>query len=201
MALLGRYNTGRLSSCRSRLHDDRYAGQLVIGKRHGIDAHVRHLPTRGYPMGNDTTLGAAMEFKRPGCGFIRKLPTADQGRVQMPPNAIVALLLEDEPLIALDLEMTLGNAGFDVTTVTSCSEALEWLDVCRPDIVIVDIILSDGPCHAVVKQLVADGIPFLVHSGDHPSMHADTPFAGGKWVSKPADVGEMARAARELIAA
>jgi hypothetical protein len=34
-------------------------------------------------------------------------------------NAPVALLLEDEPLIAMDVELILGGAGFDVTTVTS----------------------------------------------------------------------------------
>lgn len=116
-------------------------------------------------------------------------------------NAAVALLLEDEPLIALDVEFTLGEAGFDVTTVASCAEALDWLDVCRPALVVVDIILRDGPCHEVVEQLVADGIPFLVHSGDHPSMHADTPLVHGRWVSKPSDGAEMVRAAQELIAA
>lgn len=30
-------------------------------------------------------------------------------------NAAVVLLLEEEPLIAMDLELMLGNAGFDVT--------------------------------------------------------------------------------------
>lgn len=43
----------------------------------------------------------------------------------MPGNAAVALLLEDEPLIAIDVELALGEAGFAVTTVASCAEALE----------------------------------------------------------------------------
>lgn len=118
----------------------------------------------------------------------------------MDTNITVALLLEDEPLIAMDIEHTLSRAGFDVTTVTSCADALEWLGFCRPGVVIVDIILQDGPCHKVVAKLVEDGIPFIVHSGDHPSNHADTPFAGGTWVGKPADSAEMVRTVQQILA-
>ena len=113
----------------------------------------------------------------------------------------VALLLEDEPLIALDVQQVLIDAGFEVSTISTCADALEWLQKHRPDVVIVDIILRDGPCHSVVARLVEDDIPFIVHSGDHPRMHADTPFAGGTWIGKPVDGIEMVRAARRLVAA
>ena len=115
-------------------------------------------------------------------------------------NAAVALLLEDEPLISMDLEQTLGSAGFDVTTVMSCEEAKEWLEICRPDIVIVDIMLRDGPSDEVVECLVEDEIPFIVHSGDHPNQHVGTPFAHGRWVSKHADTDELIDAALMLLA-
>jgi two-component system, response regulator PdtaR len=119
----------------------------------------------------------------------------------MASTASVALLLEDEPLISMDLELTLGNAGFDVTTVMSCEEALDWLGMARPDIVIVDIELRDGRSDKVVERLVEDDIPFIVHSGDHPSMQVDTPFAHGRWVSKPAAPDELVQAARALLSA
>lgn len=116
-------------------------------------------------------------------------------------NSTVVLSLEDEPLIAVDVEFVLGDAGFKVTTVASCAEALEWLALFSPDVAIVDIILRDGPCPAVVEQLVADRIPFLVHSGDNPRLHADTILAKGIWIGKPSDGAEMVRAARQLAAA
>lgn len=115
-------------------------------------------------------------------------------------NAAVALLLEDEPLIAMDLEQALDSAGFQVTTVMSCAEANDWLAMWRPDIVIVDIMLRDGSSDAVVRRLVEAAIPFIVHSGDHPNQHVDTPFAHGVWVSKPAGPGELVETARALIA-
>lgn len=117
----------------------------------------------------------------------------------MSTNAAVCLLLEDEPLIAMDLELTLRNAGFDVTTVMSCEEARDWLAIARPDIVIVDIELRDGRSDKVVEGLLEDNIAFIVHSGDHPSMHVDTPFAHGRWVNKPAAPDELLEAARSLL--
>ena len=117
----------------------------------------------------------------------------------MSTNAAVCLLLEDEPLIAMDLQLTLGNAGFAVTTVMSCAQAGDWLAICRPDIVVVDIELRDGRSDKVVERLVDDHIPFIVHSGDHPSMHVDTPFAHGRWVNKPASPDELVEAARSLL--
>ncbi len=115
-------------------------------------------------------------------------------------KASVALLLEDEPLIAMDLELMLENAGFDVKTVMSCEEAIEWLGMIRPDIVIVDIVLRDGRSDEVVERLIEEEIPFIVHSGDHPSLHVGTPFALGTWVGKPAVLDELVDAARGLIA-
>lgn len=97
----------------------------------------------------------------------------------------VALLLEDEPLIAMDVEMTLVDAGFEVHCAISCKNADDWLDRHRPDIVIVDIVLRDGHCTEVVSRLVQAGIPFIVHSGDYPSAHTGTAFELGAWVAKP----------------
>lgn len=115
-------------------------------------------------------------------------------------NLSVALVLEDEPLIALGIEDELASAGFAVTTVGSCKEADTWLDANVPDIVVVDIVLRDGQSCGVVKRLIAS-IPFVVHPGDHPSQRAGTPYEKGIWVSKPSASGELAEAAKSLLAA
>lgn len=117
----------------------------------------------------------------------------------MTKNVTTALLLEDEPLISMDLESTLANAGFDVVPMMSCADALAWLDHNAPEVVIVDIMLRDGSSESVVERLIGDSVPFIVHSGDHPSMHENTPFAHGTWVSKPAEGDELVRTARRLV--
>lgn len=103
----------------------------------------------------------------------------------------IALLLEDEPLIAIDLEISLASAGFEVTTAMSCFDAHAWLDDHRPDIVIVDIQLRDGPSDSVATRLVDLRIPFIVHSGDVLSQFDGTPFAHGIWLPKPSSEPEL----------
>lgn len=101
------------------------------------------------------------------------------------PNNFVVLLLEDEPLISLDLETTLLDAGFAVHCAMSCDEGHQWLDHHKPDVVIIDIVLRDGRCTEVASRLLLAGIPFIVHSGDYRTAHIGTPFELGAWLTKP----------------
>ena len=116
------------------------------------------------------------------------------------PNSVRTLLLEDEPLIAMGVEVDFESAGFAVTTVMSCEEANAWLDQHKPQIVIIDILLRDGPSDAVANRLVKSGIPFIVHSGDHRSLHERTPFAAASsWVGKPSPASDLLEAAQAAV--
>lgn len=125
----------------------------------------------------------------------RRMPI-DYSMIQ---NLSVALLLEDEAIIAMDMEQALGEAGFDVSTAMTCADAEAWLRERRPDVAIVDITLRDGSSEAIVARLVQDGVPFVVHSGDLPAHHAGTAFASGIWVDKPASSEALITAAQTAI--
>lgn len=71
----------------------------------------------------------------------------------------------------------------------------------QPDIVIVEIMLRDGPADRVVQRLIEGYIPFVAHSGDHPSQHSGTPFEHGAWVAKPAAPDDLIGATKALLAA
>jgi DNA-binding NtrC family response regulator len=105
-------------------------------------------------------------------------------------NTSVALLLEDEALIAMDVEQALESAGFSVTTALTCSAAEEWLRTTRPDVAVVDIRLMDGS---------SEGIPFVIHSGGSPAHYAETPFASGAWIGKPASRQELVDAVQAAL--
>lgn len=109
------------------------------------------------------------------------------------------LVLEDEPLIALDIETTLRDAGYDVAVVGSRIDAFAWLEVCRPDVVIADILLADGSSNEVAEQLILDDIPFVVHSGDIADSFVGTAFEHGRWLSKPCMPEELISAVRQLL--
>lgn len=56
-----------------------------------------------------------------------------------------ALIVEDEPLIAIDLEAALRGLGFDVCGLASNPrEAVELATSRRPDLVLMDLYLDDG---------------------------------------------------------
>lgn len=116
-------------------------------------------------------------------------------------NACTILLLEDEPIIALDIEESLLQAGFGhLTVLRTCSAALEYLLESRPDAAIVDVNLEDGICSTVVDRLNEAGIPFLVHSGFEysPAEHSDG-FRRGQWLSKPTNPDVIVVALQEML--
>jgi CheY-like chemotaxis protein len=77
------------------------------------------------------------------------------------------MICEDNIVIAMSIEMLLEDSGFEsagiVTTRTGCLQACETN---RPDMVLVDLDLSDGPTGvALVKDLDERGIPAIIVSG------------------------------------
>ena len=50
------------------------------------------------------------------------------------------LIVEDETIVAFDLEQRLKKIGYEITDiVTSCATCLESLKVDRPDLILMDI--------------------------------------------------------------
>jgi DNA-binding NarL/FixJ family response regulator len=78
------------------------------------------------------------------------------------------LIVEDEPLIAIDLEATLQTLGFDVCGCASnAREAVELATARRPDLVLMDVFLEDGCEGTKAAKWLNDAcdIPVLFVSG------------------------------------
>jgi DNA-binding response OmpR family regulator len=101
-------------------------------------------------------------------------------------NGLV-MLLEDEALIALNLQTELEDAGYEVAgPFPTCSSALEWLGGATPDLAILDTVLKDGPCKDVALALARQGVPFVVYSGHREDLNTFEEFKNATWVEKPA---------------
>lgn len=113
------------------------------------------------------------------------------------------LILEDEPIVAMDVEATLSDAGFEVPAVIPrVADALAWLQDNIPDVVLLDINLQDGPCVGVVHHLVEKSVPFVVFTGSAPEEDdVDPIFKTGPWIEKPAPAGRIVAVIQELVAA
>lgn len=75
------------------------------------------------------------------------------------------LIVEDEPLIALDLHAALRAAGADLIAATNSTEALRLIRRNDIAVAVVDVALADEDCLPVCQALFHRGVPFLFHTG------------------------------------
>jgi CheY-like chemotaxis protein len=75
------------------------------------------------------------------------------------------LVVEDQPLIALDITQELEAAGAAVITTNSLKHALILVDHDGISAAILDHGLGDGDSTLLCARLKERGIPFLIYSG------------------------------------
>lgn len=72
-------------------------------------------------------------------------------------TSLRVLIVEDEVLVALDLEYMLIELGCNVVGVaTNTADALRLLDTTAPNLAFVDIQLTDGPTGVDIVRKIAD---------------------------------------------
>ncbi|HZH50818.1 MAG TPA: response regulator [Microvirga sp.] len=117
----------------------------------------------------------------------------------MDKNRRTILLTEDEALIGFDLQDALVAAGYGIAgPAGSCAEALSWLKDNEPDVAILDVMLRDGPCTTIARELQRRGIPFLVYSGDR-QQEAAPELRNVRWLEKPAAHQELLKALSQVL--
>jgi DNA-binding response OmpR family regulator len=99
------------------------------------------------------------------------------------------LLIEDEPMIALDLAVTLEGQGAVVLgPAASVGEAMALLGESPVDAVVLDLLLGPELSWPIVKVLTQRAIPFLVMT----AMDAAVPVqVGAPRLAKPVDPEEL----------
>jgi DNA-binding response OmpR family regulator len=123
----------------------------------------------------------------------------DQMTKQANDRALV-LLLEDEALIALNLQDDLQDAGFEVAgPFVTCTAALEWLGTETPNTAILDATLKDGPCREVALELSRREVPFLIYSGHHEDRELLAEFHHVTWIEKPVPSAVLVQACQQLL--
>ena len=100
------------------------------------------------------------------------------------PNRVLAgrsiLIVEDEPLIALEVHAAFSAAGASIMSAADSREALRMISLPDLSAAVVDINLGRGDdCSAVCKRLSDRSIPFVFYTGD---VRADILL---KWPNAP----------------
>lgn len=90
------------------------------------------------------------------------------------------LLVEDEPLVALDIELTLTDLGFEVDGPhASVASALSAIQDRTHACAVLDVRVADGDVFPLADALRDRGVGIVFHSGhaDEKSLKAQYPSA------------------------
>jgi len=111
-------------------------------------------------------------------------------------QAMRILVVEDEPLVAMELMMEIEDCGaVAIGPATSCEQALALIREARPDLALLDGNLNGEKIDTVAALLAAGDTPFAFVSGydrDHlPQGHGSRPMLGKPFVAS--EVRDMLR--------
>jgi DNA-binding NtrC family response regulator len=117
---------------------------------------------------------------------------------QSPSERPRVFIIEDDFLIALDLEKILGDMGCDVVGIRSdVNSSLQLITGTQIDVAIVDYILANGTSVDVIAALRARKLPCVICSG-RPKREMTTAFPDLPSIEKPFRPEEIYRVVSQL---
>jgi DNA-binding NtrC family response regulator len=112
------------------------------------------------------------------------------------PNDV--LIVEDDPIIALDFEDTIFGFGVaSVRSVGNVAAALAAIAARPPDFALLDVALAREKSFAVAEQLDVLNIPFAFVTGYGGAASVPAAFAGRPRLGKPCTAEALEAALRQ----
>lgn len=105
------------------------------------------------------------------------------------------LIVDDEPLIALDIAQGFKDAGAEVVTTSTLKQAVVLVEHDGLSAAILDHVLIDGDSVVLRQRLKERDIPFVVYSGfGESTLGTDVPL-----VKKPATADVLIATVASLL--
>ena len=117
-------------------------------------------------------------------------------------EARTILLVEDEPLILLDLEFAAEDAGLTCLPAPNLAEALAFVESHgdRIDVAVLDVSLTGNDnCLPVARALDERGVAYVIHSGDLDRQNETIRSLDAPRIAKPASSDRVVEIALSLI--
>jgi DNA-binding response OmpR family regulator len=110
------------------------------------------------------------------------------------------LIVEDEIILALEIEQILERAGFAVTGIaTRTSEALRLLAE-NFEAAVLDVTLADGTSAPVAQALTEKRVPFIVLTAYSSDQQLPAELKGARYLQKPLRSGALIETLRAVLA-
>lgn len=118
-----------------------------------------------------------------------------------PLSGVTALVVEDDLLLATDVEATLADAGAVVVAVChTLGEALERGGVDDFSVAVLDFSLGSESVTPFARRLERRGIPFILHTGMPRSDLSLAEWKNHPIVEKPSSPFALVSAIRTILA-
>ncbi|MGE5952632.1 MAG: response regulator [Qipengyuania vulgaris] len=117
-------------------------------------------------------------------------------------EARTILLVEDEPLILMDLEFAAEDAGLTCLPAPNLAEALRYVESHgeRLDVAVLDVSLTGNDnCLPIARELDARGIPYVIHSGDLDRKNELIRSLDAPRIAKPSSSDRVVELALSLL--
>ncbi len=109
------------------------------------------------------------------------------------------LILDDEPMIALNLEEILIDAGFTIAAVVhKIDKALAVIEGGACDFAIIDANLAGVSASPAASALAKRGLPFIVVSG-YSRKQLQVNFPGAHFLQKPFQPTQIIQAISAMV--
>ncbi|HET7717749.1 MAG TPA: PAS domain S-box protein, partial [Bauldia sp.] len=139
---------------------------------------------------------------RPAFGEAAPVRFRDSGIVTGPRSGLLGkhiLIIEDEPVVAMDLEATLTGAGCRIAgIVSSVGAAMQALEQADVDAALLDANLGGEPVDEVAARLQRKGVPFAFATG-HGRDALPEAFREAPVLIKPFDAEQVLQMVQGLV--
>jgi len=111
--------------------------------------------------------------------------------------AALVLIVEDDEAARLTTSITLEQAGYRVMEASDCASARERFAECKPDIVLLDVLLPDGDGFSLCREFLAQpqgrDLPIAMVTGldDINSIHLAYESGATDFITKPVSWGTL----------
>ena len=108
------------------------------------------------------------------------------------------MIVEDEAIVALDLQMMVEDMGYEV--VGPCASVREGMSMVKqaPDMAVLDVRLTDGEVFPLADVLRNRNVKLIFHSGHVDISDIDDNYPGSAFCPKPTTEAQLQKCIREL---
>ena len=121
------------------------------------------------------------------------------------PSPAKILAVDDEPELTELMQYNLVRAGYEVTTAANGREALDCIKRCRPDLILLDLMLPDldgfGVCEILRRDPLSATIPIIIVSAwaSTDSRNLGLELGALDYITKPFSPKELVSRVNQLL--